>query len=63
MNEIVNICERMEADFNQVRHGLGSDSRIGYSFIYSGYGYAGSCFSKDVQALIKTSKDSGYNVH
>ena len=60
MNEIANICERVGADVNQVRHGIGSDSRIGYSFIYPGCGYGGSCFPKDVQALAKTSKDFGY---
>ncbi len=60
MNEIANICERVGADVNQVRHGIGSDSRIGYSFIYPGCGYGGSCFPKDVQALAKTSKDYGY---
>jgi UDPglucose 6-dehydrogenase len=60
MNEIANICERVGADVNQVRHGIGSDSRIGYSFIYPGCGYGGSCFPKDVQALIKTAKDYGY---
>ncbi len=60
MNEISNICERVGADVNMVRAGIGSDSRIGYSFIYPGCGYGGSCFPKDVQALIKTSKDYGY---
>ncbi len=60
MNEIANICERVGADVNKVRHGIGSDSRIGYSFIYPGCGYGGSCFPKDVQALAKTSKDFGY---
>ena len=60
MNEISNICERVGADVNQVRHGIGSDSRIGYSFIYPGCGYGGSCFPKDVQALAKTAKDMGY---
>ena len=60
MNEIANICERVGADVNQVRHGIGSDSRIGYSFIYPGCGYGGSCFPKDVQALAKTAKDYGY---
>ncbi len=60
MNEIANICERVGADVNQVRNGIGSDSRIGYSFIYPGCGYGGSCFPKDVQALAKTSKDLGY---
>jgi len=60
MNEISNICERVGADVNKVRNGIGSDSRIGYSFIYPGCGYGGSCFPKDVQALAKTAKDFGY---
>lgn len=61
INEISNICEKVGADINKVRNGIGSDSRIGYSFIYPGCGYGGSCFPKDVQALVKTSKDFGYN--
>ena len=60
MNEMANICERVGADVNKVRIGIGSDSRIGYSFIYPGCGYGGSCFPKDVQALAKTAKDFGY---
>lgn len=60
MNEISNICERVGADVNKVRLGIGSDHRIGYQFIYAGCGYGGSCFPKDVQALIKTSLDYGY---
>lgn len=60
MNEMANICERVGADINKVRNGIGSDSRIGYSFIYPGCGYGGSCFPKDVQALVKTAKDFGY---
>ena len=60
MNEISNICERVGADVNKVRLGIGSDKRIGYSFIYPGCGYGGSCFPKDVQALIKTSRQYGY---
>ncbi len=61
MNEMSQICERVGADINRVRNGIGSDSRIGYSFIYPGCGYGGSCFPKDVQALAKTAKDFGYN--
>ena len=60
MNEIANICELVGADVNKVRRGIGSDTRIGYSFIYPGCGYGGSCFPKDVEALIKTSKNFGY---
>lgn len=60
MNEISNICERVGADVNKVRCGIGSDRRIGFSFIYPGCGYGGSCFPKDVQALIKTARQSGY---
>ncbi len=60
MNEISNICERVGADVNKVRLGIGSDKRIGFSFIYPGCGYGGSCFPKDVQALIKTSEAFGY---
>ena len=63
INEIANICEAVGADVNQVRRGIGSDSRIGYSFIYPGAGYGGSCFPKDVQALIKTAKDHQYTPH
>jgi UDPglucose 6-dehydrogenase len=60
MNEMSQICERVGADVNKVRIGIGSDSRIGYSFIYPGCGYGGSCFPKDVQALAKSAKDYGY---
>ena len=60
MNEISNICERLGVDVENVRKGIGSDNRIGYSFIYPGCGYGGSCFPKDVQALIRTSRDSGF---
>ena len=60
MNEISNICERLGVDVENVRKGIGSDSRIGYSFIYPGCGYGGSCFPKDVKALIKTSKDMNF---
>jgi UDPglucose 6-dehydrogenase len=60
MNEIANICERVGADVNKVRRGIGSDHRIGFSFIYPGCGYGGSCFPKDVKALIRTAGESGY---
>lgn len=63
MNEISNICEKVGADVNKVRRGIGSDKRIGYSFIYAGCGYGGSCFPKDVQALIKTSEQYGHTPH
>ncbi|MCF8030255.1 MAG: UDP-glucose/GDP-mannose dehydrogenase family protein [Desulfohalobiaceae bacterium] len=61
INEIANICEKVEADVEDVRRGIGSDPRIGYRFIYPGAGYGGSCFPKDVRALIRTSEDSGYS--
>lgn len=60
MNEMANICERVGADVNQVRLGIGSDSRIGYSFIYPGIGYGGACFPKDIKALKKVAEDYGY---
>jgi UDPglucose 6-dehydrogenase len=60
MNEIANICERVGADANQVRIGIGSDKRIGYSFIYPGAGYGGACFPKDVKALQKIAEAHGY---
>ena len=61
INEIANICEHVGADVNQVRAGIGSDKRIGYQFIYPGCGYGGSCFPKDVQALINIANNHGYN--
>ena len=60
MNEIANICEVTGADVQKVRLGIGSDKRIGYDFIYAGCGYGGSCFPKDVQALINTAQANGY---
>jgi len=60
MNEMANLAEHLGADIEEVRHGIGSDSRIGYSFIYPGAGYGGSCFPKDVQALIRTARSLGY---
>jgi UDPglucose 6-dehydrogenase len=60
INEIANICEKVGADVRDVRHGIGADHRIGYQFIYPGVGYGGSCFPKDVKALIGTAKGAGY---
>ncbi len=60
MNEISNICDRLEVDVENVRRGIGSDSRIGYSFIYPGVGYGGSCFPKDVSALVKLAQDTKF---
>jgi UDPglucose 6-dehydrogenase len=60
MNELANIAERVGADIERVRVGIGSDPRIGYSFIYPGTGYGGSCFPKDVKALIRSAHDAGY---
>jgi UDPglucose 6-dehydrogenase len=62
MNDMANLCEIVGADINLVRKGIGSDSRIGKKFIYPGIGYGGSCFPKDVKAIIKTGQENGYNL-
>ncbi len=62
MNDIANLCERVGADVNMVRQGIGSDTRIGRKFLYAGCGYGGSCFPKDVKALIKTADLAGYSM-
>jgi UDPglucose 6-dehydrogenase len=61
MNEIANLSERLGADIEQVRRGIGSDQRIGYHFIYPGLGYGGSCFPKDIRALIRTAEQAGFD--
>ncbi len=62
MNQIANLCERLGADVASVREGIGSDSRIGYDFLFPGVGYGGSCFPKDVKALIRTGGEYGYTL-
>jgi UDPglucose 6-dehydrogenase len=62
MNEIANLCDRIGADVEMVRKGIGSDKRIGYSFIFPGVGYGGSCFPKDVKAIIRTAREYGYEM-
>ena len=62
MNDIANLCELVGADVNMVRKGIGSDTRIGSKFLYPGCGYGGSCFPKDVKALIKTAEKNGYKM-
>lgn len=62
MNDVANLCELVGADVNMVRKGIGSDSRIGSKFLYSGIGYGGSCFPKDVKALINTASQNGYSM-
>lgn len=62
MNDIANLCELVGADVNMVRSGIGSDTRIGRKFLYPGCGYGGSCFPKDVKALIKTAEENGYTM-
>ncbi len=62
MNDIANLCERLGADVNEVRKGIGSDPRIGNRFIYPGIGYGGSCFPKDVKALVRSGRESGYEL-
>jgi UDPglucose 6-dehydrogenase len=62
MNEIANLCERIGADVSDVRKAMGSDERIGRAYLFPGVGYGGSCFPKDVKALIQTAEENGYNL-
>jgi len=61
MNEMANLAEHLQVDIEEVRHGIGSDPRIGYDFIYPGCGYGGSCFPKDLQALSRSASEVGYD--
>lgn len=63
INELANLCDILGADINNVRKGIGSDSRIGSKFLYPGTGYGGSCFPKDIKAIIKTARDNGYELN
>jgi UDPglucose 6-dehydrogenase len=63
MNEMARICDVVGADVNQVRKGIGTDERIGFPFLFAGVGYGGSCFPKDVRALVQTAKEHGYQPH
>lgn len=61
MNEVANLCEKLGADVDMIRRGMGSDTRIGKRFLFAGIGYGGSCFPKDVQALVRSSKHADYD--
>src|SRR4029077_20427453 len=63
INEVANLCERMQADINDVRRGIGHDSRIGFAFLFPGVGYGGSCFPKDVRALASLARVKGVDPH